>query len=199
MCNSLPTHGLYSPWNSLEKNIGVGTLSFLQVIFPTQGSSPGLPHRRWILYQLNHKASPRISEQVAYPFSSGSSNPGIEPGSPALQADSLPTELPRKPKAILYVYIHPGLTQYISSWLKTSLLCVVWQLYSPQDSKGPLHRLQRQRRWSKEHSKPMPVTHGFKSQASSWPASRRCFTGQNKEHEMRQNKTSLSVTPVWLR
>ena len=30
---------------------------------------------------------------VAYPFSSGFPNPGIEPGSPALQANSLPTEL----------------------------------------------------------------------------------------------------------
>ena len=28
-------------------------------------------------------------------------NPGIEPGSPALQADSLPTELPGKPKVAL--------------------------------------------------------------------------------------------------
>ena len=27
-------------------------------IFPTQGSNPGLPHRRWILYRLSHKGSP---------------------------------------------------------------------------------------------------------------------------------------------
>ena len=33
-------------------------------------------------------------EWVAYPFSRGSSNPGIELGSPALQTDSLPAELP---------------------------------------------------------------------------------------------------------
>ena len=31
------THGLYSPWNSLGQNTGVGTLSLLQEIFPTQG------------------------------------------------------------------------------------------------------------------------------------------------------------------
>ena len=36
-------------------------------------------------------------EWVAYPFSSRSPDPGIEPGSPALQADSLPTELSGKP------------------------------------------------------------------------------------------------------
>ena len=136
MSNSLPNHGLYSLWNSLDKNTGVGTLSLLQVIFPTQGSNPALPYRRWIIYQLSHKESPRILEQVAYPFSSGSSDPGIERGSPALQADSLSTELPMKPKATLFVYIHLVPTQYISSCLKTSLLCIVWQLYSPQGLQG---------------------------------------------------------------
>ena len=29
-------------------------------VFTTQGSNPGLPHCRWILYQLSHKGSPRI-------------------------------------------------------------------------------------------------------------------------------------------
>jgi len=38
-----------------------------------QGLNPGLPHFRQILYQLNHKGSPRILEWVAYPFSRGSS------------------------------------------------------------------------------------------------------------------------------
>ena len=61
------------PWNSLGQNTGVGRLSLLQGIFPTQGSNPGLPHCRWIIYQLNHKGSPRIQEWVAYPFSTGSS------------------------------------------------------------------------------------------------------------------------------
>jgi len=36
----------------------VGSLSLLQRIFPTQGSNPGLPHCRWILYQLSHQGSP---------------------------------------------------------------------------------------------------------------------------------------------
>ena len=57
------------------KNTGVGSLSLLQEIFPTQGSNPGLLHCRQILYQLRHKGSPRILEWVAYPFSSGSSWP----------------------------------------------------------------------------------------------------------------------------
>ena len=41
--------------------------------------------------QLTHKGSPRILEWVTYPFSSDLPNPGIELGSPELQADSLPT------------------------------------------------------------------------------------------------------------
>ena len=36
MSNSLQPHGLYSPWNSLSQNTGVGSLSLLQGIFPTQ-------------------------------------------------------------------------------------------------------------------------------------------------------------------
>ena len=43
------------PWNSPGQNTGVGSLSLLQEIFPTQESNPGLPHCRWILYQLSHQ------------------------------------------------------------------------------------------------------------------------------------------------
>ena len=48
-------HGLYSSWNSPGQNTGVDCLSLLQAIFPTQGSKPGLPHCRWILYQLTSR------------------------------------------------------------------------------------------------------------------------------------------------
>ena len=40
----------------------------------------------------------RTLEQVAIPFSRDLPKPGIEPRSPALQADSLPSEPPGKPK-----------------------------------------------------------------------------------------------------
>ena len=40
------------------KNTGVGCHAFLQGIFPTQGLNPGLLHRRWMLYHLNHQGSP---------------------------------------------------------------------------------------------------------------------------------------------
>ena len=59
---ALQPHGLYSSWNSPGQNTGVGSLSLLQGIFPTQGSNPGLPHCRQILYQLSHKGSPLYIE-----------------------------------------------------------------------------------------------------------------------------------------
>ena len=64
MSDCLPPHGLYSPWNSLGQNTGVGSLSFLQKrdniprsgIFP--GIEPVLLHCRRILYQLSYEGSP---------------------------------------------------------------------------------------------------------------------------------------------
>ena len=43
MSNSLQPHGLYSPWNSPGQTTGVGSLSLLQGIFPSQGLNPGSP------------------------------------------------------------------------------------------------------------------------------------------------------------
>ena len=50
--DSLPAEPQRKPKN------GVGSLSLLQGIFPTQGLNPSHPHCRWILYQLSHKGSP---------------------------------------------------------------------------------------------------------------------------------------------
>ena len=41
--------------DSPSKKTGVGCHAFLQGIFPVQGSNPGLPHCRWILYHLSHQ------------------------------------------------------------------------------------------------------------------------------------------------
>ena len=78
LCNpwtdcSLPGSSVHG--DSLGKHTGVGCYALLQGIFPTQESNPGLPHCRWILYQLSHQGSPRTLEWVTYPFSSGSSQP----------------------------------------------------------------------------------------------------------------------------
>ena len=110
------------------KNAGLGSLSFLQGIFPTQESNQALLPCRRILYQLSYQGSPKStlsSLQLlscvwlfatpwttqsmefsrpeywsGYPFPSPGDRPkpGIEPRSPALQADSLPAEPPGKPK-----------------------------------------------------------------------------------------------------
>ena len=71
LCNpmdcSLPSSSVHG--DSPGKNTGVGCHALLQGIFQTQGSNPGLPHCRWILYHLSHQGGPRILEWVAYPFS----------------------------------------------------------------------------------------------------------------------------------
>ena len=80
MSDSLQHHGLQPsrllcPWDSPDKNTGVGCHALLQGIFPTQESNACLPYCRQILYHLSHWGSPRILEWVVYPFSRGTSWP----------------------------------------------------------------------------------------------------------------------------
>ena len=93
LSDSLRPHGLYSPRNAPGQNTGVGSLSLLQGIFSTQGLNPGLPHYKQILYQLSHREAQEYWSGQPIPSPGDLPHPGIEPGSPALQADSLPTEL----------------------------------------------------------------------------------------------------------
>jgi len=46
--------------DSPGQNTGVVSLSLLQEIFPNEGSNPGLPHCRQILYQLSHKGKQQV-------------------------------------------------------------------------------------------------------------------------------------------
>ena len=70
---------LFATWWTIQsteflvQNAGVGSLSLLKGLFPTQEWNPGPLHCSQILYQLSHKGSPRILEWVVYPFSSWSS------------------------------------------------------------------------------------------------------------------------------
>ena len=57
-------HGLYSTWNYPGQNTGVGSLSLLQRIFPTQGSNPGLQYCRPILYQPSDKGSLSLLQRI---------------------------------------------------------------------------------------------------------------------------------------
>jgi len=52
--------------DSPGKNTRVGCHALLQGIFPTQGSNPGLPYCRRILYHLNHQGSPHDSVCMLY-------------------------------------------------------------------------------------------------------------------------------------
>ena len=54
---ALQADSLQSEPSGKPKNPGVGSLSLLQQIFPTQESNRGLPNCRMILYQLSHKGS----------------------------------------------------------------------------------------------------------------------------------------------
>ena len=58
---SLPGSSVHG--DSPGKNTGVGCHALLQGFFPTQGSNPGLPHCRQILYHLSHQGSPLTKRQ----------------------------------------------------------------------------------------------------------------------------------------
>ena len=71
--------------------------------FPSPGDlpNPGLPHCRWILYQLSHQEAQEYWSGQPIHSPADLSDPGIDLGSPALQADSLPTELSGKLAPVL--------------------------------------------------------------------------------------------------
>ena len=82
MSDSLQPHGLYSPWNSSGQNTGVGSLSLLQGIFPTQGLNPGLPHWRQIFLSVEPQGKPKNTEVgchalLKWIFPTQGLNPGL--------------------------------------------------------------------------------------------------------------------------
>ena len=60
VCNPMD----YSLWNSPGQNTRVDSLSLLQRILPTQGSTPGHPLCRRILYCLSHQGSPEKQNSI---------------------------------------------------------------------------------------------------------------------------------------
>ena len=123
-----PQRTILCPWDSPGKNTGVGCHSLLQWIFPTQGSNPSVLLGRPVLYHCATWEAPQplcVCAQSLFatpwtmtlqaPLCMGFSrqeywsglpcpplghlpNPGVKPGSPTLQADSLPSEPPGKSK-----------------------------------------------------------------------------------------------------
>ena len=157
MSNSLWPHGLYSPWNSPGQSTGVGSLSLLQGIFPTQGLNPGLPCCRRILYQLSHKGSPRILEnsQAWFPLElTGliSFYPrDSQESSPAPQFDSINSSFFFK-FIYLFIWLYQVLVWHLGSLVfiaagrilvtaGDSLSCSMWDLPFPDQGSnlGALH------------------------------------------------------------
>ena len=68
MSDYLQPHGLYSSWNSSGQNTGVGSLSLLQGIFPTQGLNWISLHCRRILYQRSYQGSPNWIYELRFCF-----------------------------------------------------------------------------------------------------------------------------------
>ena len=65
-----------SSWNSLGQSTGVGGLSLLQGIFPTQGLNPGIdPTLQVDSLPAEPEGKPKNTTVVAYPFPSRSSWP----------------------------------------------------------------------------------------------------------------------------
>ena len=99
-CENLSHVRLFAtPWtiqsySSPGQNTGVGSLSLLQGIFPAQVSYIA---GRFVTSWATREAQEYWSG-IGYPFSSVLSNPRLELGFPALQVDSLPTELWGKPQ-----------------------------------------------------------------------------------------------------
>ena len=72
------------------KSIGVGCHSLLQGIFSTQGSKPGLPHCRQILYHLSHQGSLCCShtQRQTQPKQSPELPPDLRAGAQSLRTQS---------------------------------------------------------------------------------------------------------------
>ena len=118
---------IHSPWNSPGQNTGVGSLSLLQGIFPTQGSNPDLLHCRQILYQLSYKGSLRILEWIAYLFQGicriQESNQGLLHCTQILYQlnyQGSPISYQESPQ-ILYLYLHFNRSEISMSFKKLSL------------------------------------------------------------------------------
>ena len=86
--DSLPPHGLYSPWNSPGQNTGVGSLYPSPGDLPNPGIEPRPPTSQADSLPAEPQGKPKNPD------------PDVKPRSPALQADSLPIELWGKPDFI---------------------------------------------------------------------------------------------------
>ena len=115
----------YSTWNSPVQNTRVGSLSFLQGIFPTRDQT-----------QVSCIAGGFLTSwATGKPKNTGVDSlfllqhifPGIEPGSPALQEDSLPTELWGKPYNVHKIGTK---TKWSKMWKITTIMNYIMSSWS---------------------------------------------------------------------
>ena len=75
---------------------------------------------------------------LPFPFSGNLTNPGMEPRSPALQADSLPSESPGKPRVEMHFYFSLRVSQiltvmdllYVINIAHTVLFCIFIEIFN---------------------------------------------------------------------
>ena len=85
MYDSLQPHELFSPWNSLGQNTGVGSLSLLQGIFQPRDQTQvyriaGGFFTSRATREAQAFAGAGVGVRLAYPFSGGSSSPRNQTG-----------------------------------------------------------------------------------------------------------------------
>ena len=123
-------HGLYSPWGHRE-SLSVVVVMLVVQLCPTFCATPSTVARQASLSMGFSRQEWRIPEQVAISSSGDLPDPGIKPRSPALQADSLPSELQSK-------------STCLPSWahlILISLCCVLGQRHSFKSCALPLSLL----------------------------------------------------------
>ena len=68
LCSPMDSTCQDSHGDSPDQNSRGGCHALFQGVFPSQGSNPGLPPCKWILYQLSRQGRPRTLEWVVCPF-----------------------------------------------------------------------------------------------------------------------------------
>ena len=120
------------PWDSPCKNYGVGCHTFLQGIFPTQGSNQGLPHCRWILYQLSVQFSHSIvSDSLRPPWTAAcQASLSITNSWSLLKLMSIESVMPSNSLILCHPFLLlPSIFPSIRVVSSESVLCIRWPKY----------------------------------------------------------------------
>ena len=123
--DSLLPHGLYSPWNSMGQNTGVGS----QFPFPGDLPSPEIqfmsPALQVDSLPADHQGSPRILEWGAYPFSSRSSWPKNQTRVSFTAGGFFTNWASREAPRHMYIYIH--MSMYVWACVYVCIyICIVY-------------------------------------------------------------------------